>query len=103
MFQLKASERSIDTGLAEAGLLDDRRHCLAQLTQVSNLPHPVIGELALATELHAAVLGFGDAVHLALTPDVVLELGNQGLSAVGNSSLQMTLRGHSARQLSVGF
>ena len=73
-----APQRSIDARLAEPCPLDDDRHSLSSLAQVSNLFHPVLGELALAPKLHAAILGLGNPIHLTLSPDVILELGDQG-------------------------
>ena len=34
-----------------------------------------------ATELHASILGFRNTIHLTFSPNVVLELGNQGEDA----------------------
>jgi hypothetical protein len=69
-----APQRSIDARLAEPCPLDDDRHSLSSLAQVSNLFHPVLGELALAPKLHAAILRLGNSIHLTLSPDVILEL-----------------------------
>jgi len=55
--------------------LDDRRSGLSGLAEVSKSPLPSSVKLALASKPH--VLGLGDAVHLTLTSDVVLELGDQ--------------------------
>ena len=72
---------TIDTRFAEPCLLDDRRHSLACFAQCPDLLHPLIGEFTLASELHPSVLGLGDAIHLALSPNVVLELSDQGKDA----------------------
>ena len=44
-----------------------------------------------ATELHASILGFRNTIHLTFSPNVVLELGNQGEDA--HDELTRTGRG----------
>ena len=58
---------------------------------VSDLFDLLVSELTLATELHASILGFGDAVHLTFSPNVVLELGNESEDA--HDELTRTGRG----------
>ena len=51
------------------------------LAQCSDLFDLLISQLALAPELHPSIFGLGDPVHLALTANVVLELGNESEDA----------------------
>src|SRR5262245_40446078 len=76
---LRCVQCSVDARLAEPCAFDDRRHGFSRLAQRPDLLHPLIREFGLASELHASVLGLGNAIPLALTADVILELGNKEL------------------------
>src|SRR5262245_13732046 len=79
LFALAVHSRkgAVDAGLAELGPTYDLRNREPICPQFFDLLHNIGGQDRLRTKPHPPGLGLVDAVLLALSADVILELGNQ--------------------------
>ena len=71
------SQSAIDRRLRKPSPPNDFRNGRASLPERPNFFNGVGQKKRFAPEPHASFLGLGDAIHLALMADVVLELCNQ--------------------------